>query len=387
MPDSDSLDHLKQEIDYDKLISQASPALQRYIRTLELENARLRQELMELRQSATRRQRAEVARETRSAPALTQLPTIRYPDDVMVLTVTRGGLAKRTPLNSYATQRRGGMGVFDIQSTRDDLVAHLVVTRASASLLVLSSRGRAVRIPVDSVPLTEVRGRGASLPERLLFTEDETLAAVLALDDERDTRNTVLIATASGWLRSLHRSYVGPRLQPGTLLSDPKRGGAPAALTLSNGAGDVLLVLRSGLGYRFPERLISREGVRGIQTRPDDPVVGLVSVQGEEDEVLLVTADGQGTRRQMAGFASNKSPGGQGKVIMKSDAVAAAAVVGPGDEALCISGFAKIIRFAVDEIPAKTGNVQGVNVLDTRGDSLAALTVATPPAAAPAEEV
>jgi DNA gyrase/topoisomerase IV subunit A len=238
---------------------------------------------------------------------------------------------------------------------------------------------------VDSLPLTEVRGRGASIPERLQFTEDETVAAVLALDDEQDPRSTVLIATQSGWLRSLHRNYVGPRLQPGTLLSDPKRGGAPAVMALSNGAGDVLLVLRSGLGYRFPERLISREGVRGIQTRPDDPVIGLLSVAGDEDEVLLVTADGQGTRRQMAGFASNKSPGGQGKVIMKSEAVAAAARVGPDDEALCISGFAKIIRFAADEVPAKTGNVQGVSVLDTRGDNLTALAVATPPAASTEE--
>jgi DNA gyrase subunit A len=386
MSESDRIENLKQDIDYDKLITQASPALQRYIRTLEMENARLRQELLELRQGAARRQRAEMARETRSETASVPLPTVRYPDDVMVLTITSRGLAKRTPLNDYSTQRRGGVGVFDIQSTRDDLAAHLAVTRASASLLVLSSRGRAFRVPIDSLPLTEVRGRGASLPERLLFTEDETVAAVLALDDEQDPRNTVLIGTQNGWLRSLHRTYAGPRLQPGTLLSDPKRGGPPAVLALSNGNSDVLMVLRSGLGYRFSERLISREGVRGIQTRPDDYVVGVVSIQGDEDEVLLVTADGQGTRRQMAGFASNKSPGGQGKVIIKSDALAAAARVAAGDEALCISGFAKIIRFAVDEAPAKSGNVQGVSILDTRGDSLAALAVVAPPTRALAEE-
>lgn len=382
----DHLNDLKQDIDYDRLISQSSPALQRYIRTLELENARLRQELLELRQGAARRQRAETAREARSEAPSTQLVTPRHPDDVMVLTVTSRGLAKRTPLNDYSTQRRGGVGVFDIQSTREDLVAKLAVTRASASLLLLSSRGRAFRIPVDSLPLAEVRGRGASLPERLLFTADETVAALLALDDEQDPRNTVLIATQSGWLRSMHRTYVGPRLQPGTLLSDPKRGGPPAVMALSSGSSDVLLVLRSGLGYRFPERLISREGVRGIQTRPDDTVVGLVSIQSDEDEVLLVTADGQGTRRQIAGFASNKSPGGQGKVIIKSDALAGAARVSSGDEALCISGFAKIIRFAVDEAPAKSGNVQGVSILDTRGDSLAALAVIAPPAVEPAED-
>lgn len=387
MSDSDLLDVLKQDLDYDKLIEQASPALKRYLRTLEQENARLRQELLELRQAATRRQRAEVLRESRSEAPAAQLATTRYPDDVMVLTITARGLAKRSPLNDYATQRRGGIGVYDIQSTRDDLVAHLVLARESAGLLVLSSRGRAFRLPVDSLPLTEVRGRGASIPDRLMFSDDETVAAVLALDDEQDSRNTLLIATRSGWLRSLHRNYVGVRLQSGTLLSDPKRGGPPAVMTLSDGAGEVLTVLRSGLGYRFSERLISREGVRGIQVHPDDAVVGLVSVKSDEDEVLLVTADGQGTRRQMAGFAANKSPGGQGKVIMKTDALAGAVRAGDGDEVLCISGFAKVIRFAAGEVPAKSGNVQGVNVLDTRGDSLAALAVIAPPVAGPAEEV
>ncbi|MEI2689314.1 MAG: DNA gyrase C-terminal beta-propeller domain-containing protein, partial [Anaerolineae bacterium] len=115
-------------------------------------------------------------------------------------------------------------------------------------------------------------------------------------------------------------------------------------------------------------------------------VVGLVGIESDDDEVLLVTADGQGIRRQMAGFASNKSPGGQGKVIIKSNALAGAARVSPGDEALCISDAAKIIRLAVDEIPAKSGNVQGVSILDTRGDSLAALAVAPQPAAARAKE-
>jgi len=217
-----------------------------------------------------------------------------------------------------------------------------------------------------------MRGRGAALPERLLFSEGEQIAAALALD-EADPRSTVLIASDSGWLRAVHRHYVGPRLQPGTLLGDPRRGGAPAAMTLSSGAGDVLLVLRSGLAYRFAEKLAGREGVRGIQTRPDDRVAAVVNVPSDEEEVLLVTADGQGTRRQMAGFSANKSAGGQGKVIIKSDAVAGAVAVAPGDEALCISGLAKIIRFAVEEVPAKTGTVQGVAVLDTRGDSVAAV--------------
>lgn len=382
MTTADPLDDLRHDLDYDKLIRQASPALQRYLHVLETENARLRQELLELRQTAARRQRVETTRERIPEAAAAQLATPHHPADVLVITLTSRGLAKCTPLNDYSTQRRGGIGVFDIQTAREDAVTHLLVAHSRASLLLLSNRGRAFHLPVEALPLTEVRGRGASLPERLLFSEGEQITAVLALD-EADPRTTVLIASESGWLRAIHRHYVGPRLQPGTLLSDPRRGGAPAALTLSHGTDDVLLVLRSGLGYRFPARLAGHEGVRGIQTRPHDRVAAVVSVASDDDEVLLVTADGQGTRRQMSGFAANKSAGGQGKVIIKSEAVAAAVTVAAAAEALCISGLAKIIRFAVEEVPAKSGNVQGVAVLDTRGDAVtAAAAISAPPAEA-----
>lgn len=389
MSENPTLDALRDEMDVDALIERASPMLRRYILTLEQENGRLRQELLELREAASRRDRAAAARETgraaaesgrsREGASSVALPTPRYDDDVMVITVTAQGQCKRTPINAYSAQRRGGIGVFDIQTSRDDAVAHVLIGRAQATVLALSSRGRAFRVPVDSLPLTEVRDRGTSLPDRLMFTAGETIGALLVLDEERDDRANVLIATASGWLRSLHRNYVGPRLQPGTLLLEPARGGPPAAAALSSGSGDVLVALRSGVAYRFAEQLIRREGVRGIQVHPDDAVVGLAAVVNHEEQIFLATADGQGTRRQEDTFAANKSPGGQGKVIMKTDALAGVATVAEDSELFCVSGMGKIVRFAAAEVPSKSGNVQGVAIMECRGDRLTALAVATPP--------
>lgn len=380
MPETTVVDTMRDEFDIDTLIEQATPVLRRYIVTLEHENARLRQELHELRDTTSRRERAAVARENREPAASATVPTPRYGDDVMVITVTAQGLCKRTPINDYSAQRRGGVGVFDIQTSRDDQVAYVLVGRAAAALLVLSSRGRAFRVPVETLPLAEIRGRGAALPERLMFTEGETIGALLVLDEERDDRPNVLIATASGWLRSLHRNYVGPRLQPGTLLVDPGRGGPPAAATLSHGGGDVLVALRSGVAYRFSEQLIRREGVRGIQVRPDDVVAGLTVIsEGGAEAIFLASGDGLGTRRSEDTFSSNKSPGGQGKVIMKTDALAGVAAVTEQSEVFCVSGLGKIIRFAVAEAPPKAGNVQGVTIMDCRGDRLTAIAVSTPP--------
>jgi DNA gyrase/topoisomerase IV subunit A len=133
MSENERVEPLRSEIDYDALIEKASPALRLYIGKLEQENSRLRQEVLELRQLVTRRQRAETARETREETAPVALATIRYPDDVMVISITSRGLAKRTPLNDYSTQRRGGVGVFDILSGRDDPVVQVLVARAAAS--------------------------------------------------------------------------------------------------------------------------------------------------------------------------------------------------------------------------------------------------------------
>ena len=381
MPENPAMDTMRDEYDIDTLIEQATPILRRYILTLEQENARLRQELMDLQGITTRRERAALARESREPSASATVPTPRYGDDVMVITVTGQGLCKRTPINDYSAQRRGGVGVFDIQTSRDDQVAHVLIGRAAAALLVLSSRGRAFRVLVETLPLTDIRGRGASLPERLMFTDGETIGALLALDEEQDDRPNVLIATASGWLRSFHRNYVGPRLQPGTLLVEPARGGPPAAATLSSGGGDVLVALRSGVAYRFAEQLIRREGVRGIQVRPDDAVIGLaVIAEGGDEAIFLASGEGLGSRRGDDTFSANKSPGGQGKVIMKTDALAGVAAVTEQSEVFCVSGLGKIIRFAVAEVPPKAGNVQGVNIMDCRGDQLTAIAVTTPPA-------
>ncbi|MCB0198644.1 MAG: hypothetical protein KDI03_01115 [Anaerolineae bacterium] len=381
MTENPAKDAMRDEYDIDTLIEQATPVLRRYILTLEQENARLRQELHELQGAATRRERAASARESREPSSSATVPTPSYGDDVMVITVTAEGLCKRTAINDYSAQRRGGVGVFDIQTSRDDQVAHVLIGRAAAALLVLSSRGRAFRVPIETLPLTEVRGRGTSLPTRLMFTEGETIGALLALDEEEDDRPNVLIATASGWLRALHRNYVGPRLQPGTLLVEPARGGPPVAAALSSGAGDVLVALRSGVAYRFSEQLIRREGVRGIQVRPDDALVGLTGIAGDSDDsIFLATQEGLGTRRGEATFSANKSPGGQGKVIMKTDALVGVAAVNEQSEVFCVSGLGKIIRFAVAEAPVKAGNVQGVNIMDCRGDRLTAFAVTTPPA-------
>jgi DNA gyrase/topoisomerase IV subunit A len=143
---------------------------------------------------------------------------------------------------------------------------------------------------------------------------------------------------------------------------------------LSSGEADVLLALRGGTGIRFDEQRIRRDAVQGIQVKPGDVVASITSVR-DDDTVLLVTAEGKGTRRQMKTFRANKSPGGQGKILMNTDELTGAVAVADTAEVLCLSAHAKIIRFAAAELPAKTGTVQGNSVMDCRGSNLAAVAI------------
>jgi DNA gyrase/topoisomerase IV subunit A len=112
----------------------------------------------------------------------------------------------------------------------------------------------------------------------------------------------------------------------------------------------------------------------GLRVDPGDRVVG-VAAASAEGGVFILGQDGKGTVRLLAGFAANKAPGAGGKVAMKADAIVGIAAVDAHSDIFAISRLGKIIRFAVSEVPAKEGVVQGVNCMNLRADECVAFTV------------
>lgn len=297
------------------------------------------------------------------------------PTTIQVISISQQGLAKRTPRHLYLRQRRGGMGVFDLESPENDPPAHLIIADESDHLVFVTSEARAFRAAVKKIVETEVRGRGQSVLNSFPLKEGERLALVFAANAGRThgiEGSHIVLLSQRGQVRRIASHYVGESLQPGTVLYNIAEGGPPAAACWSTGGQELFLITRRGQAIRFAEKQVPVRGCLGMRVDPGDEIAGVAATPAEGG-VLLVTEDGKGTIRLMPGFSANKSPGGGGKVGIKSDHVIGASAVSSNEDIFIISRLGKVIRFQASEIPAKEGVVQGVNCMSLRADECTAL--------------
>jgi len=333
-------------------LSAVSPTVRAYIEWLEME-------LEQVRVAPA----APVTSRTAPPVAPEEPPTT-----VNILTISRSGLIKRTPRHHYGRQRRGGMGVFDLDIPDDDSPDLLAQADLQDILILFTGDGRAFRLPVSNIIEAPVRARGQALAELIPLRGGERVVAALP---EGGGQFAILLSQR-GWVRRVRSAYLGKSLIQGTTFHDLKEGGPLVAACWSGGTDDVFLVSREGKGIRFVETQIPARGCLGMRLEVTDNGVAVTAVQPDSG-VFLIGRDGVGTIRLLAGFAANKAPGAAGKVAIKTDDLAAAARVGAADEIFIISRQSKLIRFAAAEIPAKEGVVQGVNCMTLRADEVVAV--------------
>jgi DNA gyrase subunit A len=339
-----------------------------YIEALEAELLLLKSSALPKRAATAAAATAATSTDYSDAADYTEPPTT-----INLITISAAGLAKRTPRHYYTRQRRGGMGIFDLDTAENDPPAFLVAADASQSLLLFTSLGRTFRLPVSQIPETAVRARGQSMLAMLPFPmqSGERLAAVLP-----DSGGAyIALVSERGWTRRIRAAYLGEKMLPGTSFHDVKEGGALAAASWTSGSEDLFIVTREGSAIRFDENQASARGVRGLRLGSEtDRVMGIAALPAGGG-VLLIGPDGKGTIRLMSGFSANKAPGAGGKVAMKAEQIVGMTAVTDAQDVFIISRLGKLIRFAADEIPAKEGVVQGVNCMSLRADEVTAVTV------------
>ena len=304
-----------------------------------------------------------------SRPTAAALPD-EPPTTQSILTISRGGLIKRTLRHLYGRQRRGGMGVFDLDTPADDVPVLLAQADVGDILLLFTADGSAFRLPRAGLPESPVRARGQELRGLLPLRPHERIIGAVP----HNAGPYMILLSRRGWVRRVRAAYLGSSLIPGTVFHDLKEGGPLVAACASRGSDDLFLATREGKAIRFMETQVPARGCLGIRLDATDEAVAVAAV-GPGDGVFLMGEDGQGTIRLMSSFTANKAPAAGGKVAIKSDRLIGAARAGAGDELFAISRLGKLIRFAAAEVPPKEGVVQGVSCMALRADEVVAVAV------------
>jgi DNA gyrase subunit A len=338
-------------------LSRLDPSIKAYIESLEAELARLK------------------PRHDRSVPTVEveEFEPSEPINSFSLITISYLGMIKRTSRHLYHRQRRGGMGVFDLETTGNDTPDLLCLADENQHLLIFTNQARAYRLPLTKLPLSPLRSRGDSLPDLLNWEPGERPVAILP----EQASGYIALVSVNGVVRCLRHHLFGEHMKPGTVLINTKDAGELASAAWTPGDTDLFICTRSGMAIRFSEKLVSPKGDSAIRLAEDDTVVAVTAVRPESG-VFLISADGKGTVRAMTGFAPNKSRGGSGKLAIKSSHVISAVSLDQAQDIFVISRLGKIIRFRADEVPASEGVIQGVVCMSLRGDEVAGMVKSMP---------
>jgi DNA gyrase subunit A len=301
-------------------------------------------------------------------------------DEVVVLTVTRGGYAKSTPLSVYREQKRGGKGRTGAAATEEDVVEHLFVASTHDYLLAFTNRGRVHWVRVWDVPSAGPAARGKALVNLIQIEPGETVAAMTTARDFPEDR-FLLFATKRGLVKKTVLSSYGNPRAAGIIAINLEEDDELLSAQVTDGGKQVFLGTRDGMGIKFTEtdvRATGRDttGVKGIELREGDEVVEMDLVD-EEETLLAVTQLGYGKRTDVAEYR-HQSRGGTGvinvKVTEKNGPVVGIKSVGGDDQLLVITRMGMMIRFAASEVRETGRAAQGVRVIDLdEGDAVVAV--------------
>jgi DNA gyrase subunit A len=297
-------------------------------------------------------------------------------DEDLVVSVSRDGYVKSVPLDTYRRQGRGGRGVKGAALKEGDIVEHLLTTTAHAYLLMFSSNGRVYRLKAHEIPKRDRTARGTAVVNVVPMRPEDKVAAVIDTRDYESYRY-LLIATKGGMVKkTLFREYDSSRRE-GIIAINLKEGDEVVRVRPTSGNDDVLLITKKGKAIRFSESHVrpmgrTATGVIGIRLDEDDEVVSCDVVGGKETsgELLIVTQFGYGKRTKISEFP-RKGRGGKGVIAAKltkpRGPLVGATVVSAEDEVFLISDDGQVIRMPVKTISRQGRPATGVRVMNVSG--------------------
>ena len=294
-------------------------------------------------------------------------------EENVVVTLTRGGYIKRTPITSYRAQARGGRGVAAQRAKEDDVNSLLLVGSTHEYLLFFTDQGRVYREKIYDLPEAERGARGSHIRNLLPLADAEVVQTVLALK-AFDIPGTFVFATRQGLVKRTAIREYGNINSSGLIAINLVEGDELVAVRITDGHADIVLGTRGGQAIRFAEDDVrdtgrATQGVIGIRLKKDDVVVSLATISAtdrETAELLSVTERGFGKRTGLSEYPL-QGRGGQGvithKLTDRTGAMVSLSHVLGEEELFVLSQQGILIRTKVDQVSSYGRASQGVTIM------------------------
>ncbi|KKQ82099.1 MAG: gyrase subunit A protein [Parcubacteria group bacterium GW2011_GWF2_38_76] len=309
------------------------------------------------------------------------------PDDENVLVLTSGGYIKRTDPGEYRAQRRGGVGVVDLNTKEEDFITIFLTASNHSDLLFFTDKGKAYQIKMYDIPEGKRATRGKSIMNFLSLADDERVTSVLAMPKEvKNQKSSLLMITKMGVVKKVSTDSFKDVRRSGIIAIKLQDGDELMTTKFVETGDSIILITAGGQSVRFKEsdaREMGRAaaGVRAVKLKKKDAVVGadVIKKDDKESKLLVMSEHGFGKMTKIKEYKIQKR-GGSGiktaKVTAKTGQLMVGKVITEAEEELiAISKNAQVIRINIGEVPVLGRQTQGVRIMRLReDDSIASLT-------------
>ena len=309
------------------------------------------------------------------------------PDEKVVLTISHAGYIKKTPLAEYRTQNRGGVGQKGSTTRSEDFLEYLFVGTNHQYMLFFTQKGKCFWMRVYEIPEGSKLSKGRAIQNLINIEPDDKVKAFICTQDLKDETyindHYVIMCTKKGQVKKTSlEQYSRPRLN-GINAITIKEGDELLEAKLTTGNSQILMSVKSGKCIRFEEsktRPMGRNasGVRGVRLKDDnDEVVGMLSVNDMDSDILVVSENGYGKRSKLDDYRITNR-GGKGvktiSITEKTGSLVSIKNVSDGDDLMIINKSGIAIRMEVNSLRVMGRATQGVKLINLKdADSIAAV--------------
>lgn len=355
--------------------------LKSVLANVDLQMKIIKDELLEIKEKYGDKRRTEIIPNAEEFN-----PEDFYADDEMVITISHMGYIKRTPLTEFRRQNRGGTGAKGGATRDEDFIEHLYIATMHNTMLFFTRNGKCYWLKVYSIPEGSRTSKGRAMQNLINIEPDDNVRAFINVknlnDSEYINNNFIVLCTTKGIIKKTSlEAYSRPRIN-GVNAITVREGDELLEARMTNGQHHIMLAIKSGRAIRFPEASVrpmgrTASGVRGIRLANEnsDFVIGMITVENKEKDILVVSEKGYGKRSDIDGYRITNR-GGKGvktiNVTDKTGSLIALKDVTDNHDLMIITQFGNILRSPVSALRVMGRATQGVRLINLRENDIIA---------------